>query len=106
MFLLRRTSCAFAEVQTYIILGQEVKGAKHFVVVKLEALGGLEALQVVAVHRRGFGHLLGTPLGLVLPVRILRGDSRPSSGAAMVAVRVRRVRWHGGSVVLRAVVVA
>lgn len=56
---------------TYVVLGQQVKRAEDFVVVELKALGGLEHPLVVGVcrHLRDF---LGAPLGLVLPVRILR----------------------------------
>jgi len=68
-----------------IVLGQEVERAEDLVIIELEALCGLEHPQVVRVCRH-LGHLLGTPLRLELPVRILRGDARTSSTPAVVAV--------------------
>lgn len=80
-----------------------MEGAEDLVVIELEALGRFEPLHVFRV-RRWLGHLFRTPLGLVLPLRILRGDPRTPAAAAMMAV----VLMGGGiwEIMRRAVVVA
>lgn len=75
---------------TYIVLRQKMERAEQLIIVKLEALGCFQSLQVLGVRRR-FGSFLRTALRLVLSVRVLRGDARASSASSVVAVCVRRV---------------
>ena len=72
---------------TYIILGQEVEGTKDLIVVKFEALGGLQVSSVIGVWGH-FEHLLRLPSGPVLSMRILRLDSRTSATATVMTVGV------------------
>ena len=90
---------------TYVVLSQEVEGTEELIIVELEALRGLHALQVFRV-RWGLGcDLLDVALRLELPVRILRGNSRAPPAATVVAVRVVRRMRRDGRVVRHAVVV-
>jgi hypothetical protein len=86
---------------TYVIFSQEVEGAEELVVVKLEALRCLHALQVLRVRRWLGDDFLDVALRLELPVRILRGDSRASPAATVMAVGVVRRMRRDGRVVLR-----
>jgi hypothetical protein len=86
---------------TYVIFSQEVEGAEELVVVKLEALRRLHALQVLRVRRWLGDDFLDVALRLELPVRILRGDSRASPAATVVAVGVVRRMRRDRRVVLR-----
>ena len=102
------SACAeryWTKERTYVVLSQEVEGAKELVVVELEALRSLHALQVLRVRRRLGCDLLDVALRLELPVRILRGDSRASPAATVVAVGVVRRMRRDGRVVRNAVVV-
>jgi hypothetical protein len=101
--------------KTYIVLGQEVEGAKDLVIFKLKALCGLKVSNIGAVGRR-LGEFLGASLSLelLLTVGILgRGYTRATTRATVVVVVVavvvgvvRRVgvRLHGICVVRSAVV--
>jgi len=88
-----------------VIFSQEVERAEELVVVKLEALRRLHALQVLRVRRWLGDDFLNVALRLELPVRILRGDSRASPAATVVAVGVVRRMRRDGRVVRNAVVV-
>lgn len=79
-----------------------MEGAEDLVVIELEALRRFEPLHVFRV-RRWLGHLFRTPLGLVLPLRILGGDPRTPAAAAMMAVVLMGGIWE---IMRRAVVVA
>lgn len=85
---------------TYIVFCQEVEGTKDFVIIKFEALCGLQDPEIVTMGRRLWDFLLGATLLLVLAMRILAGDSRTSAAATVVAVGVVRVR-RGVGVILR-----
>lgn len=102
------SACAeryWTKERTYVVLSQEVEGAKELVVVELEALRSLHALQVLGI-RRGLGcDLLDIALRLELPMRILRGDSRAPPAATVVAVRVVRRMRRDGRVVRDPIVV-
>lgn len=89
---------------THIVLGQEVKRTEELVVVKLKALCRLKPLQVLRV-RWWLWHLLRAALGLVLSMRILRGDSRTPPAATVVAVGAVRSMRRDGRVVWHPVVV-
>lgn len=91
--------------RTHIILSQEVEGAEELIVVKLEALSRFHALQILGVRGRLRCDLLDAALGLEMPMRILRGDSRAPAAATVVAVRVVRRMRRDGRVVRDAIVV-
>lgn len=81
-------------VKTYIVFRQEVERAKHFVVLKLKALGSLKVTHVRA-EGRSLWDLLGTPLCLILLLTVGmlgRRDARTPAGATVVVVGVSRVR--------------
>lgn len=88
-----------------VVLGQEVEGAEELVVVKLEALGGLHALQVLGVRGRLRDDLLDAALSLELAVRILRRNSRAPPAATVVAVGVVRRMGGDGRVVRHPVMI-
>ena len=90
---------------TYVVLSQEVEGAEELVVVELEALRGLHALQVLRVRRWLGNDFFDVALRLELPVRILRGDSRAPPATTVVAVRVVRRMRRDGRIVLRYAIV-
>jgi len=83
-----------------VILSQEVKRTENLIVVELEALGGLELLEILEMGQV-LGCLLGTPLCFVLAVCVLRRDSRTTAAAPVVSMAVRRSIWE----VVRCVVV-
>jgi len=83
-----------------VILSQEVERTEDLIIVELKALGCLEFLKILEMGQV-LGGLLGTPLGFVLAVCVLRRDSRTTAAAPVVSMAVRRSIWE----VVRCVVV-
>lgn len=79
--------------ETYVILSQEVERTENLIVVELEALGCLEFLEVLEMGQV-LRCLLGTPLGFVLAVCVLRRDSRTTAAAPVVSMTVCRSIWQ------------
>ena len=73
---------------------------ENLIVVEFKALGRLEFLEILEVGQV-LRCLLGTPLGFVLAVCVLRRDSRTTAAAPVVSMTVRRSIWE----VVRCVVV-
>lgn len=93
--------CDTESSNTYVVLGQEVEGAKDLVILELKALGSLKVSNVGAVCRR-LGELLGASLGLelLLTVGILgRGNTGTAARATVVVVRRVWVRLHSSGIV-------
>lgn len=73
---------------TYIVFCQEVEGTEDLVIIKFEALCSFQHTEVVPMCGWLRDLFFGAPLGLVLAMRILAGDSRTSAAAPVVAVGV------------------
>jgi len=76
-----------------VILSQEVERTENLIVVEFKALGRLEFLEILEVGQV-LRCLLGTPLGFVLAVCVLRRDSRTTAAAPVVSMAVRRSIWE------------
>lgn len=75
--------------QTYIVFRQKMERAEDLVIIKLEAFRRLQLQQILRI-RRCLWHFLRTALRLVVvPMRILGRDPRPSPAAPVVVVGVR-----------------